>query len=97
MGFDGDFEDRLGQQVQESAAEEHERDTCNDRATPEIDRRQDEVDHNAEVRKLKSQPYVCEASQALEPTARTLYEVQKRLIDVNHRASHRRARRLYRC
>ena len=94
MGFDGYLEDRLGQQVQQSSAEEHERDSCNDGATQEIDRRQHEVDHNAEVGKLKGEPYVRAACQELELTTSTLYEVQERLIDVEHRPSNRRARRL---
>ena len=63
--------------------------TRNGGATPEIDRRQHEVDHNAEVRKLKGEPYVRAACQELEPTTSTLYEVQERLIDVDHRASNR--------
>jgi len=91
MCFDGYFEDRLSQQVQQSSAEEHERDTRNSGATPEIHRRQHEVDDDAEVRQLKGEPYVCAACQDLELPTSGFYEVQERRIDVNHRASNRRA------
>lgn len=87
-GFDGLFEDGLGEHVQQTAEGQPKYYPNRDVAAPEIyigpDEVHDEVHDDAQVRELEGKPHVGPARQQLKLVAEPFGKVQYRQVDVRH-------------